>query len=65
MRKARNKAVHENYEKPCGLLLEFAYVLSEWFMQTYGDYRYEHRPFILPKKKIFIIQILKKTNYSN
>lgn len=51
LRKARNKAVHENYEKPCGLLLEFAYVLSEWFMQTYGDYRYEHRPFILPKKE--------------
>ena len=22
LRKARNKAVHENYEKPCGLLLE-------------------------------------------
>ena len=57
LRKARNKAVHENFadEKSCGILIEFAYTLTEWFMQTYGDYTYEHRDFVLPEKNSNII----------
>ena len=50
LRKARNKAVHENYEGSCGVLLSFAYTLCEWFMQTYGDYKYTHTDFVLPTK---------------
>lgn len=64
LRKARNKAVHENFadEKSCGILIEFAYTLTEWFMQTYGDYTYEHRDFVLPEKIVisFIIRMYRK-----
>jgi type I restriction enzyme R subunit len=47
LRKARNKAVHENYESvgDCKAWLLMAYSLSEWFMQTYGDWDYESRPY--------------------
>lgn len=50
LRKARNKAVHENYEssEDCKILLEMAYSLCEWFMQTYGDWNYQHQDFALP-----------------
>lgn len=50
LRKARNKAVHENLAsaEAGARLLPVAYGLAEWFMQTYGDYRYEHRPFVMP-----------------
>ena len=50
LRKARNKAVHENYASvsDCKSLLEMAYSLCEWFMQTYGDWNYQHRTFIPP-----------------
>ena len=44
LRKARNKAAHTNYEniKEGQTLLEMAYSLCEWFMQTYGDLQYKH-----------------------
>lgn len=50
LRKKRNRAVHENYGSPekCVALLRAAYSLSEWFMQTYGDWEYKHREFVLP-----------------
>ncbi len=50
LRKARNRAVHENYEsgEEGRALLEMAYSLCEWFMQTYGDWDYESRPFVMP-----------------
>ena len=50
LRKARNKAVHENYASvsDCKSLLEMAHSLCEWFMQTYGDWNYQHRTFIPP-----------------
>lgn len=53
LRKTRNKAVHENFadDNYCEVLIEFAYTLSEWFMQTYGDYTYKHHDFVLPRKK--------------
>jgi type I restriction enzyme R subunit len=52
LRKIRNKAVHENYavEADCPVFLEMAHSLSEWFMQTYGDWSYEHQDFVMPKK---------------
>lgn len=50
LRIKRNKAVHENYASIADgkALLEMAYSLCEWFMQTYGDWDYENRPFALP-----------------
>lgn len=50
LRKARNKAVHENYDSvaDCKILLEMAHSLCEWFMQTYGDWSYKHHDFIMP-----------------
>ena len=50
LRKARNKAAHENYGSApeCLTLLEMAYGLCEWFMQTYGDWTYQHHVFIKP-----------------
>ena len=51
LRKARNKAAHENYasEEEAKNLLQTAYGLCEWFMQVYGDYHYEHHDFVLPQ----------------
>lgn len=50
LRKNRNKAAHEIYgdTEKCKALLEMAYGLSEWFMQTYGDWQYQHRDYVLP-----------------
>ena len=50
LRKVRNKAVHENYESISDgkALLQMAHSLCEWFMQTYGDWNYQNRPFVLP-----------------
>ena len=46
----RNKAVHENYASVSDgkALLQMAYGLCEWFMQTYGDWNYQNQPFVLP-----------------
>ena len=51
LRKIRNKAVHENYAsiEDGKALLQMAYGLCEWFMQTYGDWNYENKPFIMPQ----------------
>lgn len=50
LRKARNKAAHTNYEniKEGQTLLEMAYSLCEWFMQTYCDLQYKHCKFVMP-----------------
>ena len=50
LRKARNKAVHENYSsvEDGKSLLQMAYSLCEWFMQTYGDWNYQNKPFVMP-----------------
>ena len=50
LRKARNKAVHENYAniEEGKTLLQMAYSLCEWFMQTYGDWNYQSKPFVMP-----------------
>ena len=51
LRKARNKAVHENYASTADAqtLLQMAYGLCEWFMQTYGDWTYQNQPFAMPE----------------
>jgi len=50
LRKARNKAVHENYASVTDgkALLQMAHGLCEWFMQTYGDWNYVCTPFVMP-----------------
>ena len=53
LRKVRNKAVHENYSRAsdCPVFLQMAYSLSEWFMQTYGNWNYQHQDFVMPVKE--------------
>ncbi len=52
LRIKRNKAVHENYASVADgkALLQMAYGLCEWFMQTYGDWSYQNRPFVMPSE---------------
>ena len=52
LRKTRNKAVHENYTSISDgkSLLQMAYSLCEWFMQTYGDWNYKNQPFVMPSE---------------
>ena len=53
LRKIRNKAVHENYSSVADgkNLIQMAYSLCEWFMQTYGDWNYQNTPFVMPSEK--------------
>lgn len=57
LRKVRNKVVHENYseESECPTFLVMAHSLSEWFMQTYGDWNYQHQNFVMPVKESSIL----------
>ena len=50
LRKVRNKAVHENYSSVTDgkALLPMTHSLCEWFMQTYGDWNYQHHEFVMP-----------------
>jgi len=50
LRVNRNKAVHENYASVADgkALVQMAYSLCEWFMQTYGDWNYHNQPFVMP-----------------
>ncbi len=50
LRKIRNRAVHENYSsvEDGKTLIQMAYGLTEWFMQTYGDWNYKNKKFIMP-----------------
>lgn len=54
LRKIRNKAVHENYEsvEEGKIFIQMAYSLTEWFMQTYGDWNYQNKPFEMPDKNV-------------
>lgn len=53
----RNKAVHDGYESvnKAGMLVEAAFKLGAWFMETYGDYQFVTPPFIMPQEKIHSI----------
>lgn len=50
LRKIRNKAAHENYVSTSDSvsLLPIVHSLCEWFMQTYGDFNYQHHEFVMP-----------------
>lgn len=52
LRISRNKATHENYTSVSDgkALLQMAYSLCEWFMQTYGDWSYQNKPFVMPSE---------------
>lgn len=54
LRKIRNKAVHENYAsvEKGKALIQMAHSLSEWFMQTYGDWDYQNHPFVMPSETL-------------
>ena len=43
--------MHENYSSVADskALLVMAYSLCEWFMQTYGDWNYKSKPYVLPE----------------
>ena len=51
LRKKRNLAVHENYTSvdDSKTLLQMAYSLCEWFMQTYGDWSYQNVAYTIVK----------------
>lgn len=51
LRKARNRAVHENYESVSDgkALLQMAHGLCEWFVQTYGDWSCQNQLFVMPQ----------------
>ncbi|WP_253198565.1 type I restriction-modification system endonuclease [Clostridium estertheticum] len=50
LRTTRNKAVHYGYQsiEQGRILVEFAYKLGVWFMQTYGEWDYELHNFVIP-----------------
>lgn len=52
LRISRNKAIHENYASIADgkALIQMAYSLCEWFMQTYGDWNYQNQPFVMPSE---------------
>lgn len=52
LRKIRNKAVHENYSsvQDGRAVIQMAYSLCEWFMQTYGDWQYQSKSFVMPSE---------------
>lgn len=54
LRKVRNKAAHENYAsvEEGKSLIQMTYSLTEWFMQTYGDWNYQNKPFVMPSEAI-------------
>lgn len=59
LRKKRNLAVHENYAsvEDGKALIQMAYSLTEWFMQTYGDWNYQSKPFVMPPDSAFAVSI--------
>ena len=52
LRKTRNDAVHAGADSldDAKMLLSMAYNLAVWFMQTYGDWKYNAEPFVLPEE---------------
>jgi len=52
VRKAGNAAIHDNKGEveQAQTLIEMTYGLCEWFYQTYGDWEYENKPFVMPSE---------------
>lgn len=53
LRKTRNNAVHAGADSldDAKMLLSMTHNLAVWFMQTYGDWKYNADPFVLPEEK--------------
>lgn len=53
IRISRNDAVHNSYEstKKAKILIEYAYKLGIWFIQTYGNWNYKPLEFVLPEDR--------------
>lgn len=51
LRMSRNKAVHSGYEstEQAKVLIEFAYKLGVWFVQTYDEWSFEPESFRMPE----------------
>jgi type I restriction enzyme R subunit len=64
LRKIRNQAGHEGYEsvRDARNYLGITYSLSEWFMQTYGDYDFIPKPYVEPEKASVKEERLAKEN---
>ena len=62
LRKVRNKAVYENYSSVTDSknFLLMAYGMCEWFMQTYGDWSYTHKDFVMPEENVMIVSVDKE-----
>lgn len=64
LRKIRNKAIHENYSsvEEGKTLLQMAYSLCEWFMQTYGDWTYQNHEYIMPseQQETVVVDLIKE-----
>lgn len=67
LRKKRNLAVHENYAsvEDGKALIQMAYSLTEWFMQTYGDWNYQSKPFVMPSNRAATIAVDKAAEEAN
>lgn len=52
LRIKRNNAAHSGYEdiEKAKIQLELTYKLAVWFMQTYGDWNFEPKPFEMPSE---------------
>lgn len=59
LRKKRNLAVHENYAsvEDGKALIQMAYSLTEWFMQTYGDWNYKSKTFVMPPDSAVAVSV--------
>lgn len=59
LRKKRNLAVHENYAsvEDGKALIQMAYSVTEWFMQTYGDWNYQSKPFVMPSDSASAVSV--------
>ncbi len=53
LRTNRNKAVHDGFGdvRQAKLLVELAFKLANWFMETYGDYTFVATDFVVPEEK--------------
>ncbi|MCM1193491.1 MAG: DUF4145 domain-containing protein, partial [Acetatifactor muris] len=64
IRKMRNDAAHsgdDNLERAKDNL-RLTFHLGTWFMQTYGDYTYEPKPYVEPVDMVFKAEVLEKEN---
>lgn len=64
VRRKRNDAVHSYYDShtEAQILLEHIYTLGVWFMQVYGDYRYQPEEYQIPVDTLQEIATLDREN---